>query len=133
MKLGEHAAGRTTSPAQRDGVIDPATRRRMGDYVRRFWPGLDPEPVAERACLYTWTPSQDFLIARYGALVVCSACSGHAAKFTPLIGEWLADLVEAARCRRRRVCSRRAQLPDGSATVGLARRVGAASDVLTCA
>jgi glycine/D-amino acid oxidase-like deaminating enzyme len=26
--------------------------------------------------------------------VVCSACSGHAAKFTPLIGEWLADLVE---------------------------------------
>jgi glycine/D-amino acid oxidase-like deaminating enzyme len=94
MKLGEHAAGRTTSAAQRDGVIDAATRRRMGDYVRRFWPGLEPRPVAERDCLYTWTPSQDFLIARYGALVVCSACSGHAAKFTPLIGEWLADQVE---------------------------------------
>jgi glycine/D-amino acid oxidase-like deaminating enzyme len=28
------------------------------------------------------------------ALIVCSACSGHAAKFTPLIGEWLADLAE---------------------------------------
>jgi glycine/D-amino acid oxidase-like deaminating enzyme len=94
MKLGEHAAGRATSAARRDGLIDPATRRRMSDYVRRFWPGLDPRPVAERDCLYTWTPSQDFLVARYGALVVCSACSGHAAKFTPLIGEWLADLVE---------------------------------------
>ncbi len=94
MKLGEHAAGRTTSAAGRDSLIDPATRRRMSDYVRRFWPGLDPEPVAERDCLYTWTPSQDFLLARYGDLVVCSACSGHAAKFTPLIGEWLADLVE---------------------------------------
>jgi monomeric sarcosine oxidase len=94
MKLGEHAAGPKTSAARSDRVIDSATRRRMSDYVRRFWPGLDPEPVAERDCLYTWTPSQDFLVARYGALVVCSACSGHAAKFTPLIGEWLADLVE---------------------------------------
>jgi glycine/D-amino acid oxidase-like deaminating enzyme len=89
-----HAAGPTTSAARSDRVIGPATRRRMSGYVRRFWPGLDPEPVAERDCLYTWTPSQDFLVARYGALVVCSACSGHAAKFTPLIGEWLADLVE---------------------------------------
>jgi glycine/D-amino acid oxidase-like deaminating enzyme len=94
----ERAAGATllvtTGGLDHGRDHDPATRRRMSDYVRRFWPGLDPEPVAERDCLYTWTSSQDFLVARYGALVVCSARSGHAAKFTPLIGEWLADLVE---------------------------------------
>ena len=105
VKLGEHAPGRTTSAAHRDGMDDSVARSRMSDYVRRWWPGLDPTPVAERDCLYTRTPSEDFLVARYDGLVVCSACSGHAAKFTPLIGEWLAELVE----RRRPPASRLAQ------------------------
>jgi len=94
MKLGEHAPGPTTSADGGNGVVDADARRRMVEYVRRWWPGLEPEPVAEYDCLYTWTPSEDFFIQRHGRLVVCSACSGHAAKFTPLIGEWLADLVE---------------------------------------
>jgi glycine/D-amino acid oxidase-like deaminating enzyme len=29
-----------------------------------------------------------------GPIVVCSPCSGHGAKFTPLVGEWVADLAE---------------------------------------
>lgn len=94
IKLGQHAAGGATTAEGRDGVVDPHARRWMIDYVRRWWPGLVPEPVAEYSCLYTLTPNDDFFIERRGRLVVCSACSGHGAKFTPLIGEWLADLVE---------------------------------------
>jgi monomeric sarcosine oxidase len=94
IKLGQHAVGGATTANGRDGVVDPQARRWMIDYVQRWWPGLAPEPVAEYSCLYTLTPNDDFFIERRGPLVVCSACSGHGAKFTPLIGEWLADLVE---------------------------------------
>ena len=43
---------------------------------------------------YTSTANEDFILDRHGPFVVCSPCSGHGAKFTPLIGEWVADLVE---------------------------------------
>jgi len=94
MKLGEHTPGRVTDPDARSGRTDLRQRSYVIEHVRRFWPGLAPEPVATYDCLYTRTANDDFVIDRRGALVVCSACSGHAAKFAPLIGEWLADLVE---------------------------------------
>jgi len=50
--------------------------------------------MAEFSCPYTWTDDRDFVIDRVGPLVVLSPCSGHGAKFAPLIGEWAADLVE---------------------------------------
>ncbi len=33
------------------------------------------------------------MLDRVGPLVICSACSGHGAKFAPLIGELAADLA----------------------------------------
>ena len=92
-KIGEHGGGQETTAAGRDGIVDAAARARMIDYVRRWLPGLDPSPRSETTCLYTQTPSEDFLIDRVGDLVVCSPCSGHGAKFAPLIGELVADLV----------------------------------------
>ena len=96
MKLGEHDPGRTTTADDRDGVVDSEARQRMIDHVRRWWPGLEPAPTAELSCLYTWTRDQDFVIDRVGPFVVLSPCSGHGAKFAPLIGEWAADLVEGS-------------------------------------
>ena len=94
MKIGDHTAGRVTTADDRDNRIDPEGRRRVVGHVHRWWPGLDPDPVAESTCLYTWTTDEDFIIDRVGSLVVCSPCSGHGAKFSPLIGEWVTDLVE---------------------------------------
>jgi len=92
-KVAEHDGGRDTSAADRDGLIDPASRARVVEYVRRWLPGLDPTPRSEVTCLYTQTPSEDFILDRVGDLVVCSPCSGHGAKFAPLIGEYVASLV----------------------------------------
>jgi sarcosine oxidase len=94
VKVAEHDPGPVTTADDRNGIIDMAGRRRVVDHVRRSWPGLDPDPVAEYTCLYTWTPDEGFILDRAGPIVVCSACSGHGAKFTPLIGECMADLVE---------------------------------------
>jgi sarcosine oxidase len=92
-KIGEHDAGVETTAAGRDGVVNPASRDRLIEYVRRWLPGLDPTPRGETTCLYTETPSEDFILDRVDDLVVCSPCSGHGAKFAPLIGELVSGLV----------------------------------------
>ncbi|WP_432039876.1 FAD-dependent oxidoreductase [Streptomyces cucumeris] len=92
-KIGEHYGGRRTTATGRDGVVTDATRQRLTEYVKRWLPGLEPVPRTETTCLYTTTPSEDFLLDRVGSLIVCSPCSGHGAKFAPLIGELTADLV----------------------------------------
>lgn len=92
-KVGEHATGNATTAAHRDGVIDPQSRAQIIDYVQRWLPGLDPVPQGEATCLYTSTPSEDLLLDRVGPIVVCSACSGHGAKFAPLIGELAVGLA----------------------------------------
>jgi sarcosine oxidase len=99
-KVAEHRHGTLTTASARDGVIEPGSRSRIVEYVKRWLPGLDPTPRGEATCLYTTTPSEDFILDRVGPVVVCSACSGHGAKFAPLAGELAADLAtEPARAR----------------------------------
>ena len=93
-KVAEHdAPASDTTVSDRSGAIDPARRSRIVDYVKFWMPGLVPEPFAEATCLYTSTENQDFLLDRVGPFVLCSPCSGHGAKFAPLIGEMTAELV----------------------------------------
>lgn len=97
-KIGLHDPGPEVAPSSlgTSGSIDPATRDRVTEYVRRWLPGLEPQPRGETTCLYTCTPTEDFLLDRVDDVVVCSPCSGHGAKFAPLVGEWVADLVTGA-------------------------------------
>jgi sarcosine oxidase len=94
QKIAEFLGGRRiASAADQDGVVDPANRTRIVDYVRRYLPGLVPEPYAETTCLFTSTPSEDFLIDGVDGITVVSPCSGHGAKFAPLIGDIAADVA----------------------------------------
>lgn len=92
-KIAEHHRGTPTTARGRSGGVDPDSRSRVVDYVKSWLPGLDPAPGREATCLYTSTPREDFVLDRIGGLVICSPCSGHGAKFAPLIGELTADLV----------------------------------------
>ncbi len=92
-KIGEHEIGTPTTAHSRPGLVDPSARERVVEYVRRWLPGLEPTPRGESTCLYTRTASEDFLIDRVGPVIVCSPCSGHGAKFAPLIGELACSLV----------------------------------------
>ncbi len=97
QKVAEYNGGRSLpSAAEQTGEVDPANRGRVVDYVRRFLPGLDPEPYAETTCLFTNTPNEDFIIDRVDNVTILSPCSGHGAKFAPLIGQWAADLATGA-------------------------------------
>jgi len=91
-KIAEHI-GRPSDPRRRDPEIDVAARERMVNYVTEWLPGLVPTPFGETTCLYTRTPTEDFVIDRVGRVVVASACSGHGAKLSPVVGRLVADLV----------------------------------------
>lgn len=94
QKVAEFNGGRLIpSASEQTGTVDPRNRLRVVDYVSRYLPGLDPEPYAETTCLFTNTPDEDFLVDRADRITILSPCSGHGAKFAPLIGRWAADLA----------------------------------------
>jgi sarcosine oxidase len=96
IKLGEHDQGMVTTAGSRDGVVDPRCVERLVTYVERFLPSLVPEPFAASSCLYTSTPSEDFVIDSAGPVIACSPCSGHGAKFAAYTGELVAGIVAGA-------------------------------------
>lgn len=60
-------------------------------------PGLAGECVAATTCFYTMTPDEHFVIGPLpgaaGTVSVAAGFSGHGFKFTPIVGEILADLA----------------------------------------
>ena len=94
QKLAEFNGGKPIgSAAAQDGKIDPANQDRIIDYVKRYLPGLVPEPYATTTCLFTNTPSEDFLIDEVDGITLVSPCSGHGAKFAPLVGDIVANVA----------------------------------------
>ncbi|HMD94610.1 MAG TPA: FAD-dependent oxidoreductase, partial [Trebonia sp.] len=93
IKIGEHHNGKVTTAAGRDGIVDPAARERVTAFARKRVPGLGATPVNDLTCLYTTTANEDFILDRQGPLVIASACSGHGAKFAPLLGEIITGLA----------------------------------------
>jgi sarcosine oxidase len=94
MKVAQHDGGTPTTASARDGRVSPVSRGTVTSWVNRWLPGLDSEPVAEQSCLYTMTADEEFVIDRSDSVVIASPCSGHGAKFAPLVGSLVADLVQ---------------------------------------
>lgn len=93
MKVAQFDSDTITTASGRDGSIDGRARDVVTDYVNKRLPGLEPEPVAAQSCLFTMTADEDFVIDRIGKVTIASPCSGHGAKFAPLLGELISDLV----------------------------------------
>lgn len=96
MKVAQYDSETYTSARGRDGTIDSRAREAVLDYLTCHLPGLEEHPVAEASCLFTMTPNSDFIVDKAGPLVVASPCSGHGAKFAPLLGRLIADVVDGA-------------------------------------
>jgi sarcosine oxidase len=94
LKVAEYNGGpEIPSATAASRLIDPVRRERVSAYVERYLPGLVPEPYAETTCLFTNTSNEDFIIDGRDGLTIVSPCSGHGAKFAPLIGRLAADAV----------------------------------------
>ncbi len=89
-------AGAPFDPEDEDRRPDHAEALALARRVASEYPGLSAQAVRTERCPWTLTPDGDFIIDRIGAVVVGAGCSGHAFKFSPALGELLADLVEGA-------------------------------------
>ncbi|MHC6175270.1 FAD-dependent oxidoreductase [Glutamicibacter sp. X7] len=94
LKVAEFNGGKIIqSAAAQDGIVDPGNRAAVVDYVAQNIPGVEPVPYAETTCLFTNTPTEDFVIDEVDGLTILSACSGHGAKFAPVLGELAAAVA----------------------------------------
>jgi len=80
-------------------AVDPDLLERLSDGVAAILPGLDPRPVHAEVCLYTETPTRDFVIDRHPdhpQLVIAAGFSGRGFKHAIAVGRLLADLTDTA-------------------------------------
>jgi len=64
--------------------------------LAKYLPGAIGRLRDAQTCLYTMTPDQTFILDRmpgFPKIVIASPCSGHGFKFSPVIGEIIADLA----------------------------------------
>lgn len=93
VKIGEHHTGVVTTGDDRTGEIDPARVARIERYAGEWIPGVVPRVVDATTCLYTSTPTHDFVLDRVGPVVIAAGFSGHGFKFVPEIGRRLAAMA----------------------------------------
>ncbi len=96
VKLASHDLGSTTDPDSVKREVLPVELEAMVHAVTERLPGLDTVPSYAGVCLYTSTPTEDFVIDTLPEqcnVHVLSACSGHGFKFAPLIGAFGASLA----------------------------------------
>ena len=99
-KLGLHDPPEeqpTVDPGALDRVVTAAEVAGVQHLLDPLLPSLaSAEHVRSAACTYTLTPDEHFVVDRHPEhphVAVAAGFSGHGYKFTPVLGELLADLV----------------------------------------
>jgi sarcosine oxidase len=89
----------------RQEVVDPESYERTVSAVDEaeirgplpdYLPAANGRLLGAQTCLYTMTADETFIIDRmpgFPHVIIASPCSGHGFKFSPVVGEILADLV----------------------------------------
>lgn len=96
FKVAVHHHGERATPESVERGLRPDDEETIRGLVRRYFPAGDGELREAAVCLYTNTPDEHFVIDRLPSderVIVASPCSGHGFKFSPAIGEVLADLA----------------------------------------
>jgi sarcosine oxidase len=94
VKAGWHGVGPVVDPDRRNFLPEPAQLEALRRYAREWLPGVDPDSCVPISCTYTSTATGNFILDRFGPVVVGAGFSGHGFKFTPAVGRVLADLAD---------------------------------------
>jgi glycine/D-amino acid oxidase-like deaminating enzyme len=79
-----------------DRQLRPEDTREVGRFIRECLPGVESQPSDYSMCMATMTPDESFVVDRHPRsprIVFAAGFSGHGFKFTPAIGELVADMV----------------------------------------
>ncbi len=91
MKLALHSPGKIIAPRDAAEGPDLAAIERLREVASNRFGIQYPKMIHAKTCRYTSTADEGFRFGRVGESgVYCSACSGHAFKFGPWLGERLA-------------------------------------------
>ena len=91
-----HHHNEPVDPDSYDRVVRATDEAAIRAPLFQYLPEANGPLQSAEACLYTMTPDDTFIIDRmpgYPQIVVASPCCGHGFKFSPVVGEILADLV----------------------------------------
>jgi sarcosine oxidase len=103
FKVGRyHHLGEESDPDAMEREPQAADEALLRDFAERYFPEGSGPTMALRACLFTNTPDEHFVLDQhpdYRQVVLASPCSGHGFKFCSVIGEILADLAERGETR----------------------------------
>jgi sarcosine oxidase len=90
-----NTGGVACDPDTIDRIVHPREVAAIQSYLAPRVPGLG-DLVRSATCMYTNTPDHHFVLTvhpEHPQVSVACGCSGHGFKFTPVIGEILADLA----------------------------------------
>jgi len=97
LKLGRHQPGPPIDPESESRSIAPAEAQELRDFALRWLPQAAGELAQASVCFYENSPDGHFILDWHpdhpGRVLLACGGSGHAFKFTPVIGELLADLA----------------------------------------
>ena len=102
VKVARHHAGEAADPERLRREVSDAEVAAMRELVRRFLPDADGALRSTSVCMYTNTPDEHFWIDRHPVhpqVLIASPCSGHGFKFSTVIGEVLAELLDNGQSR----------------------------------
>jgi len=101
LKVAEHSGGEAVAdPLIVDRELRASDRDPVERFVRDHLPGLSTELTKHVVCMYTVTLDEHFVLDLHPGLpnvAFVAGLSGHGFKFTPVLGEVLADLVTDGR------------------------------------
>jgi monomeric sarcosine oxidase len=96
LKVGLHGGPPIADMNAVDRTPSPDVIEKAQTFIKRHIPGGSAPLKYARVCLYTMTPDEHFIIDRHPAhdhVAISASCSGHAFKFSNIIGQILTDLV----------------------------------------
>ncbi len=94
VKLGFHQSGDVTNPETREFTVPQTTVTQAHNWLETHLPKQNWTLIQARTCLYTNTPSHDFILDSHpdsSRIMLVSPCSGHGFKFAAYIGQIVAD------------------------------------------
>ena len=98
FKLGKyhHRGEQVDDPDRMDRECYPEDEEVLRDGIRRYFPDADGPTMAMKACLFTNSPDEHFIIDRlpeHPHVAVAAGFSGHGFKFCCVIGEIMIELA----------------------------------------
>ena len=96
VKVALHNRGVSCEPDTVDRTVSAVEVQAMREVLAGALPALTGELVKAAVCTYTLTPDEHFVLATHpdhSAVAIAAGFSGHGFKFTPVVGEVLADLA----------------------------------------